>query len=103
MSHIDSLEALPCVPAASQTSTTSEISAPGSLESPSEIEEEEEVEPLILKKELKQSEIKRKNMKPKVSGDDVDASYLMDDYIVERKKVLTKAEKKKLRKQKRQE
>jgi len=100
MSHIDSLEALPCVPAASQTSTTSEISAPGSLESPSEIEEEE-VEPLILKKELKQPEIKRKNMKPKVSGDDVDASHLMDDYIVERKKMLTKAEKKKLRKQKR--
>ena len=36
-------------------------------------------------------------MNIEVSEDNVDASYLMDDYIVERKKVLTKAEKKKLR------
>jgi len=103
------LEALPCIPSQSGTSTVSEISVPGSLESSSEVEAasemEEEVEPRFYRSKKrpvsKASDLSKKEMKPTRSEENVDASYLMDDYIVERKKVLTKAEKKKLRKQKR--
>eukprot|EP00492_Amphilonche_elongata_P001429 TRINITY_DN1890_c0_g1_i1.p1 TRINITY_DN1890_c0_g1~~TRINITY_DN1890_c0_g1_i1.p1 ORF type:complete len:138 (-),score=25.54 TRINITY_DN1890_c0_g1_i1:77-490(-) len=107
MSHVESMEALPCVPAQSGTSTISDVSVPGSLESPSDADEEDEEQNMPHSKSRQRpslrSKLKSKEMKPTRSEEDVDASYLMDDYIVERKQVLTKDRKEEIKEDKKTE